>query len=159
MIGPDKSETKNIECLSLSQKFEVGTLPLAELFGLKAAFDFLNQLDDNEVYRHRNDLFNYSSQKLKEIKGIIIYNQNLVSTNIITFNLLPYHAHDVADYLGRKNVLLRAGNFCCPYLDKIIGTSSALRVSFGLHNSYADIDRLVVYLSEISQNPQLLLPF
>lgn len=144
---------------SLSQKFEVGTLPLAEIFGLKAAFEFLDKLDLSEVCRYENNLRNYALQKLKKIPGLIIYNQNLSSTNIITFNLPPYHAHDIADYLGRNNIYVRAGNFCCPFLNKLINTNSALRVSLAMYNNYNDIDKLISCLQEIIQNPQVLLPF
>lgn len=156
-IGPMEEITN--QSLPLSQKFEVGTLPLAEIFGLKAAFEFLNSFTTEEIYKYENSLRNYALQKLKAIKSVIIYNQNLVSANIITFNLSPYHAHDIADYLGKNNIYVRAGNFCCPYLGKLIGTNSALRISFGMYNNYDDIDELIFYLQKIIQNPQALLLF
>ncbi|CAG8791958.1 26591_t:CDS:2, partial [Racocetra persica] len=156
-IGPAE---KDVELnLPLSQKFEVGTLPLAEIFGLKAAFEFLDNFTASEIYEYENNLRHYTLQKLKTIKNLVIYNQNLVSANIITFNLPPYHAHDIADYLGKNNIYVRAGNFCCPYLDKLIGTNSALRISFGIYNDYNDIDKLIFHLQKIIQNPQVLLPF
>src|SRR5437588_12331318 len=145
--------------LPLFQKFEVGTLPLAEIFGLKAAFLFLNNLNTQEIYNYESDLRNYALQKLKKIKEIVIYNLNLTSASIITFNLPPYHAHDIADYLGKNNIFVRTGNFCCPYLDKLIGTNSALRVSFGVYNNYNDIDKLISHLQKIIQNLKILLPF
>jgi len=145
--------------LPLSQKFEVGTLPLAEIFGLKAAFEFLNNFDTKEIYEYENNLRNYALQELKKVQNIFIYNQGLVAANVITFNLSPYHAHDIADYLGKNDIYVRAGNFCCPYLDKLIGTNSALRTSFGLYNNYDDIDKLVSCLQKVAKNPQLLLPF
>src|SRR5256885_5662004 len=143
--------------LPLSQKFEVGTLPLAGIFGLKAAFEFLNNFDTKEIYEYENNLRNYALQELKKVQNIVIYNQELVSINIITFNLLPYHAHDIADYLGKNDIYVRAGNFCCPYLDKLINTNSALRISIALYNNYNDIDQLAYHLQKIGQNPQLLL--
>ncbi|KLL04034.1 MAG: Nitrogen fixation protein NifS [Mycoplasmataceae bacterium CE_OT135] len=157
-IGPmEKITDRN---WPLSQKMEVGTLPLAEIFGLKAALEFLNNFSTKEIYEYEDDLRNYALQKLKEIKGVIIYNQNLISANIITFNLPPYHAHDLTDYLGKKNILVRAGNFCCPYLDKLIGTNSALRISFGVYNNYDDIDKLISHLQKIIQDSSsILLPF
>lgn len=145
--------------LPLSQKFEVGTLPLAEIFGLKAAFEFLNNFTAEEIYEYENNLRTYALQKLKTIKNVVIYNQNLVSANIITFNLPSYHAHDIADYLGKNDIYVRAGNFCCPYLEKLIGSNSALRVSFGVYNNYDDIDKLIFNLQKVIQNPQTLLPF
>jgi cysteine desulfurase / selenocysteine lyase len=152
-------EKSSEQDLPLSQKFEVGTAPLAEIFGLKAAFEFLNNFDSKEIYKYESSLHDYTLQKLKTIKGIVIYNQNLATTNIITFNLLPYHAHDVADYLGKNNIYVRAGNFCCPYLDKLIGTNSALRISFGLYNDCSDVDKLISHLQKITKKPQILLPF
>ncbi|CAH1764473.1 4995_t:CDS:2, partial [Entrophospora sp. SA101] len=148
-IGPMEKNTG--QNLPLSQKMEVGTLPLAEIFGLKAAFEFLNKLGTEEIYEYENNLRNYALQKLKKLKDMNIYNQNLVSANIITFNLSPYHAHDLTDYLGKNNILIRAGNFCCPYLTKLIGTNSALRISFGVYNNYDDIDEL--------QLAELILPY
>ena len=144
---------------SLAQKFEVGTLPLAEIFGLKTAFEFLSKLNLSAIYQHENNLRNYALQKLKKIPNLVIYNQNLTSTNIITFNLSPYHAHDIADYLGKNNIHVRTGNFCCPYLDKLINTNSALRVSLAMYNNQNDIDELVYHLQKIRQNSQLLSPF
>jgi len=156
-IGPGEKEI--VPPLPLWQKFEVGTLPLAEIFALKAAFEFLNSLGHQKIYSYENDLRHYALRKLKKIKDIIIYNQGLVSANIITFNLSSYHAHDIADYLGKNNIYGRAGNFCCPYLDKIIGVNSALRISLGVYNNYEDIDKLVSCLQKIAKNPQLLLLF
>lgn len=132
----------------------MGTLPLAQIFGLKASFEFLNKIEPFDIYQHENNLRNYTLTKLKKIKKIIVYNENLMVNNFITFNLLGCHAHDVVDYLGKNNILLRAGDFCCPYLTKLIGTNSALRISFDLYNDYADIDKLITYLQKITQNPQ-----
>jgi len=137
----------------------VGTLPLAQIFGLKASFEFLNKLNLNTVNKHKNNLLNYAQEKLKKFNGIIIYNQNLISVNIITFNLLGYHPHDIADCLGKNNILLRAGDFCCPRLAELIETNSALRISFDLYNDYSDIDKLINHLQKIVQNPQILVSF
>lgn len=134
-------------------------MPLAQIFGLKAAFTFLKKLKSKSIIKKEQNLYNYAFSELARIEKIVIYNSKSVSTSIITFNLQRYHAHDVVDYLGKNNVFLRAGDFCCPNLAKLIGTSSALRISFGLYNNYADINRLIVYLKKIVNKPQVLLPF
>jgi cysteine desulfurase/selenocysteine lyase len=132
---------------------------LAQIFGLRAGLEFLNKLNLAEINQHKTELRNYALQKLNQIPGLIIYNRNQLSPNIITFNLSVYHAHDIADYLGKKNILLRAGDFCCPYLAEVIGVNSALRISLDIHNNQDDIDRLIDCLQEIIRNPQLLIPF
>lgn len=145
----------------LPQKFEVGSLPLAQIFGLKASLEFLNMLGQENIRQHDTNLRKCTFQKLREVKNLIIYNpikeQDLVTTNIITFNLLGYHAHDVADYLGKQNIYLRSGNFCNPYLSKLIGINSALRISFGVYNNQLDIDKLKFHLEKIIQNPEIII--
>jgi len=152
MIGP-LTEITNQDLFS-PNKFEVGTLPLAQIFGLGASFEFLNKINPLDISQHHKKLYSYTLPKLKKIKNVFIHNQNLlVTTNIIIFNLSGYHAHDVVDYCGKNNILLRGGDFCCPYLSKVIGTNAALRISFGLYNNYADIDKLINCLCEIKEKP------
>jgi len=82
----------------------------------------------------------------------------LETIDIVLFNLQGYHAHDVADYLGKNNILVRAGNFCCPYLKELIGVESAIRISFFIYNTKDDIDKLIFSLKNIIKKPELLIP-
>jgi cysteine desulfurase/selenocysteine lyase len=156
-IGPNNSLTEKNECSPLSKKFEVGTLPLAQIFGLKAAFEFLNSLDIKEVSNYEKELKNYALDKLKELEKIIIYNQELETVDIILFNLEGHHAHDVAEYLWENNIYVRAGNFCCPYLKELIGKEAAIRISLFIYNTKEDINKLVYCLKNLVENPDLIL--
>src|SRR4051812_7639271 len=147
------------ENLPLTQKFEVGTLPLAQIFGLKKSFEFLNSLDIKEVNSYERKLKNYTIKELVKLKKIVIYNQNLETIDIILFNLEGFHAHDVADYLGKNNICVRAGNFCCPYLKELIGVESAIRISLFIYNNKEDIDKLIYYLKKLENQPELMLDF
>ncbi|RHZ35507.1 aminotransferase class V-fold PLP-dependent enzyme [endosymbiont GvMRE of Glomus versiforme] len=155
-FGPNNSLAEKNEYLPLSRKFEVGTLPLAQIFGLKAAFEFLNNLDIKEISDYEKKLKNYALDKLKELEKIIIYNQRLETVDIVLFNLKDCHAHDVADYLGKNNICVRAGNFCCPYLKELVGMEAAIRISFFIYNTKEEIDKLVEILKKIIQEPKLL---
>jgi len=143
--------------LPLSQKFEVGTLPLAQIFGLKKSFEFLNSLDVKEIIDYEKKLKNYALDELSRLGEIIIYNQKLETVDIVLFNLQGYHAHDVADYLGKNNICVRAGNFCCPYLKELIGIESAIRISLFIYNNEDDVDKLIFHLNNIIKEPELLI--
>jgi len=145
--------------LSLTQKFEVGTLPLAQIFGLKKSFEFLNNLDIKEVKKHEKELKDYAIRELAKLKKIIIYNKNLETVDIILFNLEGFHAHDVADYLGKNNICVRAGNFCCPYLKELIGVEAAIRISLFIYNNEEDINKLIYYLKKLEKQPKLVVDF
>lgn len=152
-IGP-LSLTDN---LPVTQKFEVGTLPLAQIFGLKKSFEFLNSLDIKEINNYEKELKDYAMKKLTQLEKIITYNQKLETLSIILFNLKGYHAHDVADYLGRNGICVRAGNFCCPYLKKLVGIEAAIRVSISVYNNKEEINKLVFNLKKVSEKPELLI--
>lgn len=141
----------------LVQKFEVGTLPLAQIFGLKAGLEFSNYLCFKEIRKHEKELRNYTLKKLAKLEKVIIYNQNLKVSNIILFNLKEFHAHDVADYLGKNGICVRAGNFCCPYLKELIGVEAAIRVSFLVYNNKKEIDKLINSLKKVIKKPKLLI--
>lgn len=144
--------------LPLAQKFEVGTLPLAQIFGLQASFEFLNSLDIKEVSAYEKELKNYAIGELKKLEKVTIYNKDLETIDIVLFNLQGYHAHDVADYLGKNNILARGGNFCCPYLKELIGVESAIRISLFIYNAKDDIDKLIYHLKNIIKEPEILVP-
>jgi cysteine desulfurase/selenocysteine lyase len=151
-------DTRNNYSLPLSQKFEVGTLPLAQIFGLKKSFEFLNSLDIKELSNYEKELKDYTLKELAKLEKVIIYNQKLETIDIVLFNLQGYHAHDVADYLGKNNICVRAGNFCCPYLKELIGTESAIRISLFIYNTKEDIDKLIFHLKNVIKEPELLVP-
>jgi len=52
--------------------------------------------------------------------------------------------------LGKNNICVRAGNFCCPYLKKLIGVETAIRVSLSIYNLKVDINKLVLHLKKIT---------
>lgn len=137
------------------RKFEIGSSCLASVFGLEASLDFLENLLTDKFMLKR-DVFFYLRSKLSKLPNIIVYNKRNHS-NIILFNLKDFHPHDVVNYLARNNVILRAGNFCCPNLKKIISVTSALRVSLAFYNNKKEIDKLIFLLSELVKKPNLLI--
>jgi len=144
----------------LAQKFEVGTLPLAQIFGLRVSFEFLDSLNSEEISNYGKKLKDYAIKELSKLEKVIIYNQNLSENiGIILFNLQGYHPHDVADYLGKNNICVRAGNFCCPYLKELIRVEAAVRVSLFVYNTEKDIDKLAYYLKKLEKQPELAADF
>ena len=155
--GPNEKITY---ALPLAQKFEVGTLPLAQIFGLRASFEFLDSLNSEEISNYGKKLKDYAIKELSKLEKVIIYNQNLSENiGIILFNLQGYHPHDVADYLGKNNICVRAGNFCCPYLKELIRVEAAVRVSLFVYNTEKDIDKLAYYLKKLEKQPELAADF
>lgn len=138
-------------------KFEVGTLPIAQIFGLKKALDFLSYFDLKEKKIYQKNLIRYAIKELLKLNGIEIYNEKCNIFNIILFNIKGYHSHDLADYLGKNNVIVRSGNFCCPNLKKVINVESSLRISISFYNDRKDIDILINFINKLIKNPNLII--
>jgi cysteine desulfurase/selenocysteine lyase len=62
--------------------------------------------------------------------------------SVLSFNLDSVHPHDVGTVLDQYHVAVRVGNHCAqPLMDKL-GLAGTVRVSLGVYNDEADIDRL-----------------
>ena len=62
---------------------------------------------------------------------------------IVAFNVKGMHAHDVANYLGYKKIIVRSGLSCAKLAGQIIHKPSAIRASFYIYNDFHDVDVLV----------------
>ena len=134
----------------LPWKFEAGTTPFAEAVGLAAAFDWLGGLGIDAVGAHESELTAYALERLGEVPGLTIFGpRELPRGPAISFGLEGVHPHDVAEILGREDICVRAGHHCTQPLMRKLGVAATSRASFGVHNSCADVDRLVTGLAEV----------
>ena len=62
---------------------------------------------------------------------------------LVSFTLEGAHPHDIGEILGREGVCVRAGHHCAQPLMRRLGVSATTRASFAVHNSSADVDRLI----------------
>ena len=124
-------------------KFEAGTPNIAQVIGLGAAIDFLNDIGLNKVQGHEEKLLQYGLESLSTIDGIILYGSPKNRGAVIPFNVKDIHSHDLAKFLDTDNICIRAGHHCAqPIMDKL-GISASARASFYLYNNTDDIDQLV----------------
>lgn len=130
------------EYKSLPFKLEAGTLNIAGIIGFKAVIDYLNEIGMDNITRYEQELKQYAVTRLKTVKNIIIYNENTTS-GIVTFNIKGIFAQDLAIYLDKYNICVRAGNHCAKILKDELGVKNTCRASFYFYNTKKDIDLLV----------------
>ena len=124
-------------------KFEAGTPNIAQVIGLGAAIDFLNDIGLNKVQEHEEKLLQYGLESLSTIDGIILYGSPKNRGAVIPFNVKDIHPHDLAKFLDTDNICIRAGHHCAQPIMNKLGISASARASFYLYNNTDDIDRLV----------------
>ncbi|VEU80333.1 aminotransferase class V-fold PLP-dependent enzyme [Haploplasma axanthum] len=137
LVFKDESSWKDIP-----YKFEAGTPVIAEVIAFKESIKFLEEISLDKIHEHEMKLRDYTLNKLKDVKGLTVYNKT-AETGIITFNIENVHPHDAASILDQNNVCVRAGHHCAQLVAKFLGVTATLRASFAVYNDYKDCDNLV----------------
>jgi cysteine desulfurase / selenocysteine lyase len=141
----------------LPWKFEAGTSQIAEAIGLGAAVDWIQELGIERIRGHEESLLAEALGRLDELPGVSIHGPVDPAERgaVISFSVEGAHPHDVAEILGRDGVCVRAGHHCAQPLMRHLGVTATTRASFAVHNSSADIDRLVDGLETVRRVLQL----
>ncbi len=126
----------------LPARHEAGTQNIAGIIAFSKVIDYLTDIGLDKIYNHELKLKEYAVNKLSENKKIKIYNKHTKS-GIITFNYDGVFAQDVAVYLNKHNICVRAGNHCAKNLKGVLSVKNTCRISFYLYNTYEEIDKLV----------------
>lgn len=131
----------------LPARLEAGTPNIAGVIGLGAAIDYLQKIGMDNIFYHEITLKKYLVDKLSRIPFIDIINDECDS-GILAFNVDGIFPQDVAIYLNKYNVCVRAGNHCAKILKKAVGVKNTVRVSLYFYNTREEIDTLVELLSD-----------
>ena len=103
-----------------------------------------------DTYMYERELREYAIEKLIKIPHLDILNIESDS-GIISFNVDGIFSQDVAYYLNKYKICVRAGNHCAKILKDEVGVKNSLRVSLYFYNTKEDIDALVELLSDIDK--------
>jgi len=121
---------------------EAGTPNIAGVIGFGSVINYLLKIGMNNIENYEKELRDYAIKKLKEVNDIIIYNENSES-GIITFNMKDIFPQDLAIYLNKYNICIRAGNHCAKILKEEIKAKNTCRISLYFYNTKEEIDVLV----------------
>ena len=152
MAGGDMIKTVRIEGTTyhdLPWKFEAGTQAIAEVIGLGAAVDYLNELGMDAVRAHELEITEYAYEALSEVEGLTVYGPPPSRrAGVISFSVNGIHPHDLATIADRDQVCLRAGHHCAMPLMTRLGIPATARASFYVYSQKQEVDRLVSSIKE-----------
>lgn len=129
-------------------KFETGTPNISGVLGFSAALDYLNALQNEQLQKYEQKLFNYAAEKLVTIQGITIYSNLSDNIGTLSFNFKDEHPYDLATLLDGYGVAVRAGHHCTQPLMTHLGINGTLRASFCFYNTHEDVDIFINSLKE-----------
>ncbi len=119
--------------------FEAGTPPVSGVIALGAALDWLAGLDQAAVAGHETALHAKLLAGLGLRDGVRLLGAPQLA--LASFCVDGVHNADLAHLLTEQGIAVRAGHHCAMPLMKGLGLSGAIRVSLGLYNDGADLDR------------------
>ena len=131
----------------LPTRLEAGTRNIAGVIGFGEAIKYLNKIGMDNIHKQEISLRKYLIDKLLPLKYIDIINIESDS-GIVTFNVSGVFSQDVAYYLNKYNICVRAGNHCAKILKSSVGVNNTVRVSIYFYNTFEEIDSLVELLSD-----------
>jgi cysteine desulfurase/selenocysteine lyase len=123
-------------------RFEAGTPPIAEVFGLGAAVEMVSGWDRAAVRAYEDGLVAYATERLAAIDGVQLYGKAEDRTGLVTFTVEGVHPHDVGTALDAAGVAVRAGHHCAQPLMARLGVPATVRASFAPYNTATEVDAL-----------------
>jgi cysteine desulfurase / selenocysteine lyase len=135
--------------------FEAGTPNIASIIAFKESIDYINNIGFDVIEAYEKDLTCYLKSKLKENDNIIIYNSNSESS-IVTFNYKDVFAQDLAIYLNKYHICVRAGNHCAKMISEIISVNNTCRISLSFYNTKEEIDILIEALNNSNLKKEII---
>lgn len=136
------ASTGEYEIKELPHRLEAGTRNIAGVIGMGAAIDYLQSIGLDKIHEYEMELKKYLIDRISTVPNIKIYNKNL-DTGVLLFNIKGYFSQDVAIYLNKFKVCIRAGNHCAKMLQEAICDTNTCRISLYLYNTKEEIDVLV----------------
>ena len=127
----------------LPYKFEAGTPNIADVVGLGAAIDYVEEIGIGTIGAHEHELLEYGTQALSKIPGLTIVGQAKEKASVLSFALKGIHPHDVGTILDQDGIAVRTGHHCAQPVMARFGLPATARASLALYNTKEEIDILV----------------
>ncbi len=127
---------------SAPHRFEAGTPAIVQAIGLGAAVEYMQNIGLDNIAAHEAQLLKYATERLSRINSLKIIGNSPNKAAIISFEIEGTHAHDISTIIDRSGVAVRAGTHCAQPLLERFGVTSTCRASFGMYNTFDEVDIL-----------------
>lgn len=122
---------------------EAGTPNIGGALAFAAVIGWLQTLNSQAIQAHEQALHTRLVTGLNQ-RGMQLLGQP--DTALASFNAPGIHSADLAMLLGEQGIAVRAGQHCAMPLLQSLNVSGAVRVSLGLYNDSADLERFFTAL-------------
>lgn len=135
-------DSKSIFLKELPLRLEAGTQNISGVIAFGEAIKYINKIGIDKITEREKYLREYLIEKIVNIPFIDIINIESDSS-IVAFNVDGIFAQDVAYYLNKYKICVRAGNHCAKILKNVTKVNNTVRISLSFYNTEKEIDILV----------------
>ena len=140
---------ENSTYAGLPHKFEAGTPNIADVVGLGAAIDYLNEIGMETIAAYEAELLSYATEQARMIKGLQIIGEAMDKGAILSFILDRIHPHDIGTMLDSLGIAIRAGHHCAMPVMDFYHVPATARASFAMYNTKEEIDVLMNGINDL----------
>ncbi len=122
------------------QRFEAGTMPIAEVIGWGEAMRYVDRVGYDFIAASNLALTTRLVEGLSRQSNVTIYNPHNVKNGVVAYNIDGVHPHDAAGIYDREGISLRAGHHCNQPTMRFLDVQSTLRASLSFYNTAEEVD-------------------
>lgn len=135
----------------LPHKFEAGTPHISGGIALGKAFEFMQQLNLEQVIEYEHSLLMYTEEVLSSFNGLRIIGTASDKASVVSFVVDNIHPFDIGTLLDKQGIAVRTGHHCTQPLMDFYQIPGTIRASFALYNTKAEIDLFAEALARAIQ--------
>lgn len=130
-------------------KFEAGTPNIGEVIAFKSAIDFVEELGQENIARHEDELMAYANELLKEVEEFTPIGTADKKASVISFLIDGVHPFDLGQLLDARGIAVRTGHHCAQPLMEFFNIEGTVRASFSVYNTKEEIKYFVDSLKAV----------
>ncbi|HET6548682.1 MAG TPA: cysteine desulfurase-like protein, partial [Solirubrobacter sp.] len=132
-------------------RWELGTLPFESLAGVRAAAEYLLELDFDAVRAHEEHLMQTALEGLQAMDHVTLYGNAHDRAPTLMFTVNGLNAHQVAEALADSEIAVWDGNYYAWELEQVLGLAphGGIRAGFLHYNDAADTERLLAAVAQL----------
>jgi cysteine desulfurase/selenocysteine lyase len=136
----------------LPQKFEAGTGNIADVVGLGAAIEYLEQVGFHAAMEYEETLLAYAIKSLSGISGLKLIGTAPNKVSVVSFVLEGISNENLGRQLNQEGIAVRTGHHCAQPILRRFGVENSVRPSLAFYNTFKEIDTLVEAIYKIKKS-------
>ena len=133
-------------------RWELGTLPFEQLAGVRAAAEYMLELDYEALRAHEDSLLSAVFEGLSGMAHVTLYGAAADRAPTLMFNVDGLSSRETATRLAEREIAVWDGNYYAWELERHLGLAphGAVRAGFLHYNDAGDAERLLAAVSELA---------